>query len=268
MWPPADGPLDVLCSSEPDGEGRARAVFPDGWQQGRGLFGGLVTATLVRALEQGTPDRPLRSLTAELCGPVQPGEATLRLEPLRVGSAVTTTTIRLEQGGDVLAHGVGVLGRARVLDRDQVALVPPVMKPWRACEAFDIGPPLGPVFAKYCEFRPTSTPPFSGATVAEAEGWVRPKNPGARRDAAFLAACIDIFWPALYVIEPVPRPMATISFAFQPFVRFEGLDPEAPLFHRAKLLAAADGYCVEFRELWGEDGRLLALNQQTLAIIK
>jgi len=29
----------------------------------------------------------------------------------------------------------------------------------------------------------------------------------------------------------------------------------------------ADGYFLETRELWGEDGRLLAINQQTFAII-
>ena len=62
--------------------------------------------------------------------------------------------------------------------------------------------------------------------------------------------------------------MATIAFTFQPIVRFEGLDPDAPLAFRARLVASADGYGVEYRELWGEDGRLLALNQQTLVIIK
>ncbi len=62
--------------------------------------------------------------------------------------------------------------------------------------------------------------------------------------------------------------MATVAFTFQPFVRFEGLDPASPLFFRGRLEAMSEGYCVEFRELWGEDGRLLALNQQTFVVIK
>ena len=100
------------------------------------------------------------------------------------------------------------------------------------------------------------------------EGWIRLKDAGPTRDAAFLAACVDAWWPTLFTIEEAMRPTATVAFTFQPFVHFEGLDPAAPLFFRGKLAAASDGYLVEFRELWGVDGRLLALNQQTFAIIK
>ena len=49
---------------------------------------------------------------------------------------------------------------------------------------------------------------------------------------------------------------------------WQGLDPEAPVFYRGHSMAAADGYVLEHRELWGHDGRLLGLNQQTIAIIK
>ena len=112
--------------------------------------------------------------------------------------------------------------------------------------------------------------PFAGATDPVIEGWVRPLRPGARRDAAYLAACIDCYYPTLFVIEKAPRPMATIAFTFQTFGQpfsFAG-DPDAPLAYRARLVAAEAGYCVEFRELWTADGELLALNQQTFVIIK
>ncbi len=42
----------------------------------------------------------------------------------------------------------------------------------------------------------------------------------------------------------------------------------APIFHCGRGRGARDGYVVELRELWGEDGRLLAFNHQTFAIIK
>ena len=45
------------------------------------------------------------------------------------------------------------------------------------------------------------------------------------------------------------------------------LDPEAPLFYRATDVSIRGGYAVEFRELWAPDGRLVALNQQTIALI-
>jgi hypothetical protein len=62
--------------------------------------------------------------------------------------------------------------------------------------------------------------------------------------------------------------MATISFTADIVGSTDGLDPEAPLFHEARVLATRDGYSTELRTLWGEDGRLLALNHQTLAIIR
>lgn len=266
--PAADGPFDVLCAPERVGPGRLRCVLPEGWRQGRGLFGGLVTALMVRALETQAPERTLRSLTSELCGPLQPGEVGVVVETLRQGNAVTTCTVRLEQGGEVQAHGVGVLGKARPTTRDGVHLSVPQRGDWRALELIPVEPPMGPDFGRFFEYRAERHFPFSGGTEAVAEGWIRPRNPGPTRDAAFLAGCIDAWWPAIFSVEEAPRLMATIAFTFQPFVRFEGLDPAAPLFHRERMVAAADGYCVEFRELWGEDGRLLALNQQTMAIIK
>src|SRR5260221_6178213 len=255
-------PFDVLIAAV-DG----RIDVPDTWQQGRGAFGGYVTAAMARALEHAAPERPLRSLTAELCGPLQPGEARLEIETLRAGNAVTTSTIRVVQAGEVQAHGVGVLGRARVEDRDGVANDAPVMRPWREVEVAPIAPPLGPAFATHFEFRVTGALPFSGDARATVEGWVRPLRPGTRRDAAFLAACIDAYWPAVFSRETAPRPMATIAFTFQPFVRALDAACDAPLYYRAQFVAADGGYCVEFRELWTESGRLAALNQQTFVII-
>jgi acyl-CoA thioesterase len=266
--PDSQAALDTLAAVESDGPNRARVVFPDDWQQGRGIFGGLIAAVVTRALEAGVPERVLRSLSLQICGPVQPGEATLLLDVLRAGNAVTTAAVKLVQGGEVQAHGVGVLGRDRTHEQDSVELTAPAMPGWRDIPPAPVGAPLGPAFARFFEFRPTGPLPFSGSEVAAAEGWIRPKNPGQRRDAAFLAACVDAYWPALFARASAPRPMATIAFTLQPFVHFDGLSVDAPLFYRARLLATDGGYFVENRELWGEDGRLLALNQQTFAIIK
>lgn len=264
----ASSPVSELLSLEAIDVGVWRADFPDEWQQGRGLFGGLVTGALVRALEHHRPERRLRSLTAELCGPVQPGPATLRLEVLRDGSAMSTVAVRLEQGDGVQAFGVGVLGGARAPGNDGVHLAAPALTPWRSLDALPVEPPLGPRFGTHFEYRTDTALPFSGAPTPRAEGWVRPKAPGPTRDAAFLAACIDAWWPGLYARLEAPRPMATVAFTFQPLGDFEGLDVDAPLAFRSRVAAVREGYAVEFRELWGEDGRLLALNQQTVCVIR
>ena len=252
-------PLDELLVST------TKLAVPDTWQQGRGAFGGFVTGAMVRALEASAPGRPLRSLTAELCGPLVAGEADVAIEVLRAGNAVTTSAIRFVQGGEVQAHGVGVLGKERTRAHDGAVDKAPAIPPWRDVPAVPLGP-FVPAFAQHFEMRVVRGAPFEGASAAVIEGWVRPRRPGARRDAAYLAACIDCYYPTLFVIEQAPRPMATIAFTFQPFT-FTG-DPDAPLAYRARLVAAEAGYCVEFRELWSAEGQLLALNQQTFVIIK
>jgi Thioesterase-like superfamily len=259
-------PLEVLTRLAPAGPGRFRADFPDGWQQGRGLFGGLVTCALVRAATTAAPERALRSLTAELCGPTQPGPAELQVEVLRAGSRVTTVAVRLAQGGEVQAHGVAVLGAARPGSAPSQQLAPPVLGDWRAVEPLlELGP-LGPAFARYLEFRPEVLP-FSGGSRAEARGWVRFRTPPELAGPAFLAAGIDTYWPAEFATATTLRPMATVAFTFQPLGELAGLEADAPLYFRSTLQAAAEGYGVEFRELWGHDGRLLALNQQTMCSI-
>ncbi|HET9990839.1 MAG TPA: acyl-CoA thioesterase domain-containing protein, partial [Kofleriaceae bacterium] len=108
-------PLDELLAPT----STTTLAVPDTWQQGRGAFGGFVTGAMVRALEASAPGRPLRSLTAELCGPLVAGEAEVGIEVLRAGNAVTTSAIRLVQGGEVQAHGVGVLGKERTREHER-----------------------------------------------------------------------------------------------------------------------------------------------------
>lgn len=244
--------------------------FPTGWEMGRGIFGGLIVGAMVRALDGVAEGRPLRSLTAEIVAPVQPGPATVVVEVLREGNAVTTATARLVQGKDVLAHAVGVLGRKRELQLTTPVmggLVAPTVGRWQDVEVAPVQAPFAPVFTQHLEFRPTSDLPFSGSSSKEVTGWVRFKEPGARRDAAMLAGLCDAHWPVAQLSQTELRPMSTIAFTFQPF-RLDGVDLDSPFFYRAKLQGVDEGYCVENRELWSADGKLLGLNQQTFVIIK
>jgi acyl-CoA thioesterase len=267
---PAGPDLDTL--TRPAGpRGALTADIPDGWQQGRGTFGGLVLALLTRAAETAIddPERTLRSLAGEIVGPVQPGPAALAVEVLRAGTNVTTVAARLRQGDEVLAHAVGAFGKDRGTFTAAPTLPPPSPPPWRSLAVAPIVPPTAPVFARHVEFRLAGALPFSGAPVsAETGGWVRFRRPGRARDAAWLVAMIDTWWPAMLPAETAPRPVATLTFAFARIGDAAGLDPDAPLYYRARVLAGAGGYAVEARELWGEDGRLLALNQQTIVVVK
>ncbi|MBH23889.1 MAG: hypothetical protein CMH57_05415 [Myxococcales bacterium] len=248
-----------------------RWEVPDTWQQGRGAFGGLTVATLVRTLELAlaNPEQPLRTLTASLCGPVMAGAAQLQIEALREGSSTTVMAIRLLQEGELRAHAVGTFGRRRVEDGDWNTIAPPEMPSWRDIpNPAPLGPPLAPTFTQHVAYWPLGHPPFSGVPTERAQGWVMPKRPGPARDAAYLAALVDAWWPVHLISLKRPRPMATISYTLEILGGWEGLDPDAPLFHSSSSPASRHGYAHEERQLWGEDGRLMALNHQVFAIIK
>lgn len=252
------------------GEGSYRWDVADGWQQGRGAFGGVVIAAMIRAAlaERDDNTQPLRALTATLCAPVVVEPAEVSVELLRAGNNTTTLVARVTQADEVRAHATALFGRRRVADGDWSRLEAPDIGDWRGADVASLPEPLAPRFAQHFEYRPREGFPFTGGQEAKVCGWIRPRRPGEQRDAAYLAACMDAYWPAPFATFDRPRPMATISFSMEFLGGWDGLDADAPLFYRSNSPVASDGYAAEFRELWGHDGRLMALNQQTFCIIK
>jgi len=244
-----------------------------GWRQGRGAFGGLVIGALLRAIEQRTadPTRKVRSVTAELPGAVEPGTADIAVEVLRQGKNVSTVRAALSQHGEIRSHVVAILATSRG-SAEAVAwneLPRPEAPAWNLIEPMRLEDRLDlrPEFADQFEYRVIEGAVMSGG-AGRALGWVRPRDPGAPRDAAYIAAMIDAWWPIAFIRFTRMRPMATIAFTLNIVAALDGLDPTAPLLYRATAPVCADGYCLETRELWGEDGRLIATNQQTFAIIQ
>jgi hypothetical protein len=98
-------------------------------------------------------------------------------------------------------------------------------------------------------------------------GWIRPREPARRRDAAYIAALVDAWWPAVFVRMTAPRPLGTITFVLE-IVGDPSAIGDAPLLYRGTVPVAGNGYFLETRELWTADGTLLALNHQTFAVIR
>ena len=264
------GDLEVASRVERVRDGEFRTTIPDGWQQGRGAFGGLTIAAMVRAVETfaETPDRSLRSLTVSLPGPALIGEHTIRVENLRVGSGQSTLAARMSQGDEVSGTCTAVLGRPRASNHAEFReLEPPAIKPWRELKPLTMTG--GPTFTQFFEYRFADYIPFAGGPSARTLGWVRPKQCGAALSgAAFLAAMSDTWWPTTFTRATERMFVATVAFTLQVVAGTERIDPSVPLAFRGHGWVLHEGYCVEQRELWTEDGQLLALNQQTFAIIK
>jgi hypothetical protein len=248
----------------------------EGWRQGRGAFGGLVVGGLIHAIEHhlGDPARKVRSVTAEIPGPVELGTVDIAVETLRHGKNVSTVRAALAQHGEVRSHAVALLaasrtGSAASTDGTWNELTRPEAPAWRTVAPLTMGGRSGPgpEFAQHFEFRVLEGLPASRG-AARCLGWVRPHDRSTARDASYIAAMIDAWWPVAFVRFSAIRPMATIAFTLDIAGGVDGLDPEAPLLYRATAPVATEGYCLETRELWSEDGRLVAINHQTFMIIQ
>ena len=190
----------------------------DGWQQGRGAFGGVVLGALLRAVEASEPDaeRRLRSLTGEIVAPVLVGEAEVFVEAVRIGKGVSTWGATLRQGGAIAARASVVLGRNRRDDHHWAPEPPEVGGPWQDVAAFPSEAPT-PTFTQHFEYRNVGPLPFSGSNDPEARGWIRPRAARVDWDAASVLATADAWWPASLALEPGPRPVATVAFTLQLF---------------------------------------------------
>lgn len=264
-----DGDLCSAIRSRRVSETRFAADIPDGWGQGRGIFGGMVLGTLGQAMVEFVDDRerPLRALNAELCGPTQAGPAELELELLRRSGGVTTVSARLVQAGEVQAHATGVFGKTRITDRNWVERAPqPPVSESVAIVPSMLG--LMPAFTARFEYRSISNQAGAGRSESQLAGWVRPLVASRGIGPVELVALIDTWWPAAMARETAFRPMATLSFAVQLLAPAEPLPSERPLFYQARAFGARDGFVSELRELWDEHGQLLAINHQTFVYIK
>ena len=121
-----------------------------------------------------------------------------------------------------------------------------------------------------CRFSPTLPLPFGtdAQRVPLTAGWLRLRDAPPALGPIELVALADAWWPCALTMESTPRPIATLAFTCELVADPARLRPHAAVFHRAEAVSSQDGYSVELRELWSEDGELLTLNQQTIAIIK
>jgi len=260
----------TLTPLEADGDGslRYRLSIEDGWQQGRGAFGGLVLGALAQAIVASEPDpaRALRALTGQLPGPVPVGDSILRVAAVRRGTGASTWQARLDHAGETLAVATAVLGRARG-DEAAADLEKRATPAWSEVPVTPIGPPVAPRFLQHFELRPTGPPPFSGGEP-RCEGFVRELAPPRRRTVADVIALSDVYWPTFLVRQSGPRALATVSFSLQLLASPGELEPTAPLFHQARELGRFGGFVAEQRDLFTPEGALVAVSQQTLAIVK
>lgn len=250
-------------------DGLFRCEIPDGWQQGRGAFGGLTLATLYNALRASEPeeDRVLRVFNGDLPAAVKAEAAEIETTVLRRGNNLTNIDGRMHQNDEIVARASAVFSRDRDVENSGIKEHPlPDPPDWRELDRVRLPTPPAPVFTQHYDFWPSGDFLFSGANNPVVDGYVREADGEGGHTYGSIIGLLDAHWPTFLVTVTEPRATATVAFTAEFFVDPTTLDATEPLLYHAHAMAERGGFYLEFRELWHHD-KLVAMNQQTFAII-
>ena len=248
-------------------------TVPDGWQQGRGAWGGLVIGALIKAIEASEADttRTVRSISANLVAPAVVGEHTIQTECVRRGSTVATWAATVRDAQDrIVAVSTVIMGAPRTLVAGPDfttwgSMVSPDVLAATEVDVLPLGAPLGPVFAQHIEARVVSGIPAEAGELTTL-GWIDYATP-VSATAASLLALVDAWWPASLVALDAMRPIATVAFSANLMVDPGAPGPMFPLIHHGEVTSAVEGYTSEHRRLWTADGRLVVDNLQSIVLV-
>ncbi|MCO5171055.1 MAG: thioesterase family protein [Planctomycetes bacterium] len=252
------------------GPGRYAVEVDASWLQGRGAFGGLVAAWLVRAMEAELQDpaRALRALGCVLCAPARPGPAEVHVRALREGLNVTFLEAELRRRDRVVARASGTFARPGPTAADGPPPAPPDVPAPGEVPAWSPPMPLPAYCQHVAHARCFGAEVLSGPGADAALGgwtWFRAPTPD---DAASRVALLDAWPPALFTRLVAPRAVGTVAMACH-LVGLPGpaVPPGTPLLVTARAAVTHAGASEERGELWTPDGRLLATSLQTVAVL-
>ena len=247
--------------------GEHRGVIDADWAQGRGIYGGLVSAIVARALEaDAPPGHALVTLTAAFCAPATAGPALVRTEVVRAGRNVSTMRASLEREGLTLATTLATLARPREGALAHRGLSMPGVPP---PDAVADGPAehYFPAFARRFEFRQCVGPiPFSGATEARVGGWCRLAEDDPTLDASLVLAILDAWPPAAVALSAGWCPVASIDLTVHVLASLPRTIDRQWLFFDATSRHAGGGMAEETATLFTEPGEPIATCRQLIAI--
>lgn len=245
------------------GEDTATCEIPEGWGQGRSVFGGLTGALAVSLAARTVPsDRQIRSANIHFLKQTSAGPVEGRVTTLRAGRSVSFIQVDLYQHDERILQSTQVwaVGRAGCTEikAPPAAEQPPVetTKPLP-------NHPLLPEFLKHIDLRWTEgTPPFMGGDKAELRGYCKLASPGAGPEAVL--ALVDAWpCPSLSTLRKF-APASSVSWT----VQFTGNSVVEGGWHpfESRTVQAAEGYHHMQGCLYDPSGRLIATSTQVAAV--
>ncbi|BBF77402.1 thioesterase family protein [Acinetobacter ursingii] len=245
--------------------------LPEGWLQGRTIYGGLAAGVLMHkalvTLNDAT--KQLLSCSITFIGPVQAGKARLTAEVLRQGKSVTTLEVRLWQHDAVQTILVASFGTLR--DSNIQVHHEPTLPDYPPAEQLHPLPfaKMMPECYRHFQLRwAEGAYPIAGSSKPDFGGWARfDPEQYHNRDLSYADFLIltDIWPPGVLPMfkQLAPASSLTWHLTFVRPIQQQRLD-----WFKYKVVTeyADHGYSTEYAHVWDHQDQLIAICRQTVTI--
>ena len=245
--------------------------IPEGWLQGRTLYGGLAVGILMQKalLTINDPSKQLLNCNVTFVGPVVVGEAKVTAEILRQGKSVTSIEVRLWQNEAVQTILLASFGSMResVIHVDKLPSAPAYPD---ANTLYEVRTnPMMPQFMQHLDLRwAEGGYPFMGADQPDFGGWMRfhpEKHPSRSMQLQDFITLLDAWPPA--VLPLCKGPVNASSLSWQ-VTMVNSIEANLTDWFKYKVTTdhAQHGYAMEYAYVWDQQDRLIAIYRQTVTV--
>ncbi len=244
-------------------------TLPKGWAQGRAGYGGLVAALIYEGMRTEVGEgRPVRSLAITFVGPVAP-DVPMQIEArvLRQGRAVTQMLGMAMQNGEVMCVMQGSFGGSR--ESSVQINAEPAAEMTSIEESFEMPfvEGMNPTFVKHFKVRwALGDLPCTSSKKREIGGWMSFAEDQGEIHEAHILALVDVWPPAVLSNLSERAPASSLTWTIEFIQPQPKLSNTGWLKYRAEIEYARDGYGHISAMTWTENGELLAISRQTVAV--
>ena len=245
--------------------------IPEGWSQGRTLYGGLAAAMMIQKAFATVGDLEKKLLTTSITfvGPIEISKVRLTAEVLREGKSVTSVEVRLWQNNAVQTILLASFGlpRASEIEVHQERQAPSLTVP----NEQHILPvhPLAPECMQQMQLIwAAGQLPCSASSIPDFTGWMR-FCPSCHENRAMtptdLVLAFDMWPPG---VLPMFKKMAPASSLTWTITFVHSVETQLQDWMKYKVFTdmAHGGYATEYAHLWDKNDRLIAIARQTVTV--
>lgn len=244
-------------------------TIPASWSQGRTVYGGLSAGLLYSAArEYVDKERVMRSNSTNFVGPLMAEQPfTISVEVVREGKNVSQILVRAIQNQKTCVVSQICFGNSR---QSKISIQNTERHKMQIPKKPNFLPPIPKVVPKFIRHVDLAFEsggvPFTGRKTSHYDGWMRFKKGPDEMTDAHLVSIIDAWPPAILQMLKWPAPASTVSWHLEfihPHRVIKGTDW---LAYQARTRQAGGGYGHIEANIWDQQGELIAISRQTVAV--